>query len=59
MADLRASHWNVALHTPTAARKRNDGLIRSAQMPKRPDSAFVTSQMVNFRWVQPYPSISK
>ncbi len=70
--DLRSSHWQVGqASTPSlsdAARGcRNSTSVKTmphlstnvASGPhnvKRPDTAFVTSSMMNFKWVQPFPN---
>jgi len=60
--DLRASHWTVGQSsTPclsAAGNGRNNNYASKTLQPagQRPGSAFVTSAMVNYKWIQPYPS---
>ena len=62
--DLRASHWFVGQSQPTPINLLNsDRAVRNTQsmktlqpLARKPDSAFITSSMINYKWVQPYPS---
>ena len=42
--------------TMPTANKMNHFSSAKKSTPARPDSAFVTTSMVNYRWVQPFPS---
>ena len=70
-SDLRASHWNVGQNsTPNLGLARGTRNTSSCKtMPssnpyrpmvgtgKRPETAFVTSSMLNYKWVAPVPSL--
>jgi len=69
MADLRSSHWTVGQPGMCSQTRFGRNINSNRTMPvadhvqsnvpkqqQRPESAFVTTSMVNYRWVQPYPS---